>query len=161
TPVAGRPDSSVQDPMGVRAAALRRQAHHPQRGGAGAGPGRQHRASEPALGMAPDSVRKAWRKGGPDPDDRFWRGRPGVASSDCVTFGRAHLSSGTSHAPADSKWPKSSLNLVFDLAGVVVRYDQAALIARVFPDPTVHARVHADIIGHGDRLALDRGTLSE
>jgi putative hydrolase of the HAD superfamily len=53
------------------------------------------------------------------------------------------------------------LNIVFDLAGVVVRYDQAALIAKVFPDSTMHATVRADIIGHADWLALDRGTLSE
>jgi putative hydrolase of the HAD superfamily len=53
------------------------------------------------------------------------------------------------------------LNIVFDLAGVVVRYDQAALIAEVFPDPAMHATVRADIIGHVDWLALDRGTLSQ
>jgi putative hydrolase of the HAD superfamily len=53
------------------------------------------------------------------------------------------------------------LNIVFDLAGVVVRYDQAALIAEVFPDPTMHATVRADVIGHVDWLALDRGTLSQ
>jgi putative hydrolase of the HAD superfamily len=53
------------------------------------------------------------------------------------------------------------LNIVFDLAGVVVTYDQAALIAAVFPDPALHATVRADIIGHGDWLALDRGTLSQ
>jgi putative hydrolase of the HAD superfamily len=52
------------------------------------------------------------------------------------------------------------LNIVFDLAGVVVNYDQAALIAEVFPDPAMHATVHADILGHVDWLALDRGTLS-
>jgi hypothetical protein len=33
------------------------------------------------------------------------------------------------------------LNIVFDLAGVVVRYDQAALLAKVFPDPMLHATV--------------------
>ena len=53
------------------------------------------------------------------------------------------------------------LNIVFDLAGVVVTYDQAALIANVFTDPAVHARVRAEIIGHADWLALDRGTLSQ
>jgi putative hydrolase of the HAD superfamily len=53
------------------------------------------------------------------------------------------------------------LNIVFDLAGVVVRYDQGALIAKVFPDPTMHATVRADIIGHVDWLALDRGTLAQ
>ena len=53
------------------------------------------------------------------------------------------------------------LNLVFDLAGVVVTYDQAALIAEVFPDPALHATVRADLIGHVDWLAPDRGTLSQ
>jgi putative hydrolase of the HAD superfamily len=53
------------------------------------------------------------------------------------------------------------LNIVFDLAGVVVRYDQAALIAKVFPDPALHATVRTDLIGHVDWLALDRGTLSQ
>jgi putative hydrolase of the HAD superfamily len=53
------------------------------------------------------------------------------------------------------------VNIIFDLAGVVVQYDQAALLAAVFPDPALHATVRTDIIGHGDWLALDRGTLSE
>jgi putative hydrolase of the HAD superfamily len=53
------------------------------------------------------------------------------------------------------------LNIVFDLAGVVVRYDQAAFIAEVFPDPATHTTVRADIISHVDWLALDRGTLSQ
>jgi putative hydrolase of the HAD superfamily len=53
------------------------------------------------------------------------------------------------------------LNIVFDLAGVVVTYDQAALIAEVFPDRAMHATVRADLIGHVDWLALDRGTLSQ
>lgn len=53
------------------------------------------------------------------------------------------------------------MNIVFDLAGVVVRYDQAALIADVFADPATHAKVRTDIISHVDWLALDRGTLSQ
>ena len=53
------------------------------------------------------------------------------------------------------------MNIVFDLAGVVVTYDQAALIAEVFTDPARHATVRTDIIGHVDWLALDRGTLSQ
>jgi putative hydrolase of the HAD superfamily len=52
------------------------------------------------------------------------------------------------------------LNIVFDLAGVVVNYDQAALIAAIFPDPAMHATVRTEILGHVDWLALDRGTLS-
>ena len=53
------------------------------------------------------------------------------------------------------------MNIVFDLAGVVVRYDQAALIAEVFADPAMHATVRTDIISHVDWLALDRGTVSQ
>ena len=53
------------------------------------------------------------------------------------------------------------VSIVFDLAGVVVEYDQAALIADVFPDPATHAAVRAEIIGHADWLALDRGTISQ
>jgi putative hydrolase of the HAD superfamily len=53
------------------------------------------------------------------------------------------------------------LNVVFDLAGVVVRYDQAALIAQLFADPAVQATVRAEIVGHADWLSLDRGTLSQ
>jgi hypothetical protein len=43
------------------------------------------------------------------------------------------------------------LNIVFDLAGVVVNYDQAALIAAIFPDPAMHATVRTEILGHVDR----------
>jgi putative hydrolase of the HAD superfamily len=53
-----------------------------------------------------------------------------------------------------------ALNIVSDLAGVVVRLDFAALIATVFPDPAVQATVRAVIYSHDDWLALDRGTLS-
>jgi putative hydrolase of the HAD superfamily len=51
------------------------------------------------------------------------------------------------------------LNLVFDLGGVVVRWDPDAIVAGVFSDPGVRARVKADIFGHADWLELDRGTL--
>jgi putative hydrolase of the HAD superfamily len=51
------------------------------------------------------------------------------------------------------------LNIIFDLGGVVVTWEPAAIIAKVFADPTVQALVHTEIIGHADWLALDRGTL--
>jgi putative hydrolase of the HAD superfamily len=51
------------------------------------------------------------------------------------------------------------LNIVFDLGGVVVTWEPAALIAKVFSDPMVQARVRTEILGHADWLALDRGTL--
>ena len=51
------------------------------------------------------------------------------------------------------------MNLVFDLGGVVVRWDPDAIVARVFSDPAIRARVKADVFGHADWLELDRGTL--
>ncbi len=51
------------------------------------------------------------------------------------------------------------MNIVFDLGGVVVKWEPEIIIAKVFADPVVQARVHAQIIGHADWLALDRGTL--
>jgi putative hydrolase of the HAD superfamily len=51
------------------------------------------------------------------------------------------------------------LNLVFDLGGVVVRWDPDAIIASVFPDRTLHPKVKAGVFAHPDWLELDRGTL--
>ena len=51
------------------------------------------------------------------------------------------------------------MNLVFDLGGVVVRWDPDAIIAGVFSDPGIRARVKADVFSHADWLELDRGTL--
>jgi putative hydrolase of the HAD superfamily len=51
------------------------------------------------------------------------------------------------------------LNLVFDLGGVVVRWDPEAIIAGVFKDEDVKARVRDGVFGHADWLELDRGTL--
>lgn len=51
------------------------------------------------------------------------------------------------------------MNIVFDLGGVVVSWEPAAIVASVFTDPVVQARVRAEIIAHPDWLALDRGTL--
>ena len=52
------------------------------------------------------------------------------------------------------------MNIVFDLGGVVVRWEPDALIATVFSDPLVRAAMRAEFVGHSDWLALDRGTLS-
>jgi len=52
-----------------------------------------------------------------------------------------------------------TLNIVFDLGGVVVTWEPEAIIAKVFADPAVQAKVRADLFGHADWLALDRGTL--
>ena len=52
------------------------------------------------------------------------------------------------------------MNLVFDLGGVVVRWDPDAIIAGVFSDPSSRSRVKADVLSHADWLELDRGTLA-
>jgi len=53
------------------------------------------------------------------------------------------------------------VNVVFDLAGVIVSYDEAAVVTNAFRDPAAQDTVRAAIIGHSDWRALDRGTLSE
>ena len=51
------------------------------------------------------------------------------------------------------------MNLIFDLGGVVVRWDPDAIIAGVFSDHSLRAKVKADVLGHADWLEVDRGTL--
>lgn len=51
------------------------------------------------------------------------------------------------------------MNLVFDLGGVVVRWDPDAIIAGVFSDSSIRSKVKADVFSHPDWLELDRGTL--
>lgn len=51
------------------------------------------------------------------------------------------------------------MNLVFDLGGVVVRWDPDAIIAGVFSDSSIHSMVKAGVFAHPDWLELDRGTL--
>ena len=51
------------------------------------------------------------------------------------------------------------MNLIFDLGGVLVRWDPDAIIAGVFSDPALRAKVKADVLGHADWLEVDRGTL--
>jgi putative hydrolase of the HAD superfamily len=53
------------------------------------------------------------------------------------------------------------VNVVFDLGGVLVAYDRAALVTRLYPDPVEQAAVRRELIDHEDWIALDRGTLSE
>jgi putative hydrolase of the HAD superfamily len=53
------------------------------------------------------------------------------------------------------------MNVVFDLGGVVVRWQPDALIASVFDDVELRARVRREIIDHADWLALDRGVLEK
>jgi len=53
------------------------------------------------------------------------------------------------------------MNVVFDLGGVVVRWQPDRLIASVFDAPEVRAAVRREIIDHPDWLALDRGVLAK
>jgi len=53
------------------------------------------------------------------------------------------------------------VNVVFDLAGVLVDYDQPELIAEVFGDPGSCHTVRTEIVGHEDWLTLDRGTVAQ
>ena len=53
------------------------------------------------------------------------------------------------------------MNIVFDLGGVVVAYDRAALMAELYADPARQAAVHAVIDNHLEWAEMDRGTLSE
>jgi putative hydrolase of the HAD superfamily len=52
------------------------------------------------------------------------------------------------------------LNIIFDLGGVVVRWEPKALIAEAFADLEVRRVVHQEFVGHADWLELDRGTLT-
>lgn len=52
------------------------------------------------------------------------------------------------------------MNIVFDLGGVVVRWEPQTLIADVFDDPEVRRLVHSEFVGHPDWVELDRGTLA-
>ena len=51
------------------------------------------------------------------------------------------------------------MNLIFDLGGVVVRWDPEAIIAGVFGDETVRAKLRQDFFSNPDWLEVDRGTL--
>lgn len=52
------------------------------------------------------------------------------------------------------------MNIIFDLGGVVVAWEPDAIIAGVFAEPEVRARVRSQVIGHADWLEYDRGLLS-
>lgn len=51
------------------------------------------------------------------------------------------------------------MNLVFDLGGVVVRWDPDGIISGVFRDAATQAKVKEAVFSHADWLELDRGTL--
>ena len=51
------------------------------------------------------------------------------------------------------------MNRVFDLGGVVVRWDPQAIIDGVFADERTKTKVRQAVFEHADWLELDRGTL--
>ncbi len=53
-----------------------------------------------------------------------------------------------------------SLNIVFDLGGVVFNWQPDAIIRRVFQDPETQDLVRAEIFEHADWVELDRGTIA-
>jgi HAD superfamily hydrolase (TIGR01509 family) len=52
------------------------------------------------------------------------------------------------------------MNIIFDLGGVVVRWQPEALLARTFDDPAICKVVHSKFLAHPDWPELDRGTLT-
>ena len=52
------------------------------------------------------------------------------------------------------------MNIVFDLGGVVVRWEPENLVADAFEDPGAREAVYTGFVGHADWLELDRGTLA-
>jgi putative hydrolase of the HAD superfamily len=53
----------------------------------------------------------------------------------------------------------SRFDLVFDLGGVVVRWEPEKLVHAVFPDDDSRAAARRHVLQHSDWVALDRGTL--
>jgi len=53
-----------------------------------------------------------------------------------------------------------SLNIVFDLGGVVFNWQPDTIIRRVFPDSETQDLVKAEIFEHADWVELDRGTIT-
>jgi len=53
------------------------------------------------------------------------------------------------------------LNIVFDIGGVVVKWEPEFIVAKYFADPEIRAVVRREIIDHPDWLELDRGTLGQ
>lgn len=53
----------------------------------------------------------------------------------------------------------SSFNIVFDLGGVVFRWQPDIIIKSLFDDAKTQDRVRADIFEHPDWVELDRGTI--
>jgi len=53
----------------------------------------------------------------------------------------------------------TTLNIVFDLGGVVFDWNPDKILSHVFDNPETQRRVETEIFKHDDWVALDRGTL--
>ena len=52
-------------------------------------------------------------------------------------------------------------SVVFDMGGVVLDWDPAAILAGYYPDPAVRAQIRTAVFEHPDWQALDRGILDD
>lgn len=52
-------------------------------------------------------------------------------------------------------------NVIFDLGGVVLDWNPDRIVARFQPDTALHGQFKADVFGHPDWQAFDRGGLTE
>lgn len=52
------------------------------------------------------------------------------------------------------------MNVIFDLGGVVVRWEPEAFLAEVYPESGVREKIRSGLVLHDDWHALDRGTLT-
>jgi putative hydrolase of the HAD superfamily len=52
-------------------------------------------------------------------------------------------------------------NVVFDVGGVLLEWNPPAVVAGLYPDPAMQARVRKNIFEHADWHEFDRGGLSE
>jgi len=51
-------------------------------------------------------------------------------------------------------------NVVFDVGGVLLEWDPASIIAKLYPDPATQAVIRKQMFEHADWHEFDRGTLS-
>ena len=52
------------------------------------------------------------------------------------------------------------MDIVFDVGGVLLHWDPAAIAGQVFPDPDIRGRFLADVLGDGYWIRYDKGELT-
>lgn len=77
----------------------------------------------------------------------------------CVAATRRPISCYEEHWKHEELGPPS-LNIVFDLGGVVFDWRPDKIIRRVFTDPLTRALVRKEIFEHADWVELDRGSIA-